>query len=185
MSKLDIAKRDGMVELPNGEIIRADLSHDEFRISELFENSRITHADEGVADYQFGAGEFKGKRWRACLSFFNQLLLHLDLWANLYPPDEWNLVNKDFHTEVETKQFHERVLAEILGPPEMSDNIEQFRAYELSGQHLALAQQATWRFPWGVVTSTHSFSEGTTNVRVTYATRPQRTMKKFVRGRRQ
>ena len=138
MSKLDIAKRDGMVELPNGDLIRSDLTHDEFRMSDLFANSRVVHATAGVADYQFGAGEFLGKRWRGVLSFFNQLLLHLDLRANFYAKGAWNRAAVNLNTEVETKSFHERILADMLGSPELSDNIEQFRAYELSGEHLAL-----------------------------------------------
>ena len=183
MSKLEISKRDGMVELPNGELIRSDLSHDEFRTSSIYLNCRTLHADEGVTEYQFGAGEVHEKRWRARLCFFNQLLLHLDLRANLYPAD-WNLRERDLDVEVETKAFHEHILNQMLGAPLITDDLEKFRAYELSGHFLGLAQQATWRFPWGIVTSKHSFSEGSTSMRITYATRPQRAMRKFVKRRK-
>ncbi len=171
-----------MVELPNGELMRSDLSHDEFRVSAIFLNSRTLHADQGITDYQFNAGKFEGKNWRARLSFFNQLLMHLDLRANLYPR-KWNREEKSLDIEVETKAFHEQVLIEMLGPPEYTDDLEKFRAYELTGRFLSLARQAAWQFPWGTVTSRHSFSEAMASLRVTYATHPQRSMKKFV-GRR-
>lgn len=183
MSKLEISKRDGMVELPNGELIRSDLSHEEFRTSAVYLNSRILHAGAGVTNYQFAAGQVHEKRWRARLSFFNQLLLHLDLRANLYPAD-WKTEEKNLDVELETKAFHQRILSEMLGQPEIVDDLEKFRAYELSGHYLSLAQQAIWKFPWGVVASRHSFSEGATSLRVTYATRPQRAMKKFVSRRK-
>ena len=172
-----------MVELPNGEVIRSDLSHDEFRTSAIYLNARVLHSDAGVTDYQFGAGEVHEKRWRARMSFFNQLLLHLDLRANLYPAD-WNRSERNLDVEVETKDFHERILAKMLGSPEITDDLEKFRAYELSGHYLPLAQQSAWKFPWGIVTSKHSFNESMASMRVTYATRPQRSMKRFVRRRK-
>ena len=181
MGKLDIGKQDGFVELPIGEVMRADLTHNEFRTSAIYLNARTTHTSDGTADYQFSAGDFQGKRWRARLSFFNQLLVHLDLVANLYPKGQWSQTHFDLNVESATKRFHDELLLKMLGAPELEDNLEVIRAYELGNDHINLANRAIWRFPWGSISSFHDFSGRKTEIRVVYATRHQQKMSRFVK----
>lgn len=169
---------DGTVTLPVTDMLNPALMHREFKSSEFFDLVRALHGAPGYRTYHFGAGAIADKPWFATVSFFNELLVNVDIGAMLYPRDSWNEIELDYDVESETKQFHEQLLVTSLGAPEVSKVPKSGHSRKLADHQLTLAVPVTWKFNWGSVVSSHDFNDHTTLIRITYASR---TEKKFAR----
>jgi hypothetical protein len=166
---LNIDPRDGLVKLPNAYVITAHLTQDGFRAGECF--AAATVRDVGTRPfihYHFACGEVEEKQLLANLIFYDQMLLSMELTADLYPPGPKDWSNYSLEVEAATKRFHEDLLRRMLGEPSICRPISHSqRPPELS----TLDQPCSWRFPWGKVDSFHDDRSGGTFICISYGDR--------------
>jgi hypothetical protein len=174
---LHIDRRDGLVTLPNGFVIGAHLSQDEFCSSEWFAGA--TMRDVGTCPfihYQFSCGDVEGKPLLTNLCFYDQMLLSIDLEADLYPAGAKDWSDYSLEVEAATKRFHDDLLRRMLGEPAsygMASNSQRKPSQAI------LDAPYTWSFPWGNVGSYHDQKGGGTFIKISYGNREEEASKAY------
>ena len=174
-----INPRDGSVLLPSQITLSARLMHQEFKAWEIYDFVRALPGEKGFRRYQFLAGSMHEKPWQAIISFFNELLVNVQLGANLYARDQWEKAGHDLDIEAETKRFHEKILVANLGAPEVSRVPRSHHNKDLADHQIRLAVPATWKYTWGSVVSSYDFNAKSTTMRITYTNRTEKKFSRF------
>jgi len=167
--KFDIDRQDGTIRLPNGFAIGAALTKDAFQASAVFAAARrLDSSGMPWTEYRFPAGDIDGKNISATVTFSSQLVLSVNLTADLYPPGPKSWDTYSDKTEAATKDFHDRLLQYVF-----ADSVrgEQFHVERLSEDETILARPLNWPFPWGSVDSTHDPRGCETYITVSYGNR--------------
>lgn len=160
---------DGAVRIPNGVLIHPTLTQDELRASSEFAASQsLDYGTLPWSHFRLNSGEIDGKDIFVSLCFYDQVLVHVSVSVNHYPPGEWDWSQYSLEVESETKRFHDYLLEQELGPP---SNVTTLPRHELSDKIATLAQRRDWKFPWGVVSSGHDFKGGGTEIVIRYRDR--------------
>ncbi|HEV8378256.1 MAG TPA: hypothetical protein VGP99_05365 [Tepidisphaeraceae bacterium] len=165
---LHIDRRDGLVKLPNGFVISAHLSQDEFRASEWFAATVRDVGTRPFVHYYFSCGEVEGRGLVANLSFYDQMLLSIDLQADLSRPGPKDWSNYSLEVEAATKRFHEDLLRKILGEPGSDGTMH---SSQRSPSQATLDRPCSWKFSWGQVSSFHDQQGGGTFIMISYGNR--------------
>jgi hypothetical protein len=166
---LSISPSNGTVNLPNGISISADLTQAELLDSGSF--GTATARDNGTLPwifYSFSAGEIDQHPLLAQICFYDQLLVSVDLCANLYAPGELSWSNYSLDVESAIKSFHDELLTNMLGACSVKDG---YRSQFVPESQRNLFETRTWNFPWGKVHSTHDDRGGSTMIFVQYGDR--------------
>ena len=169
MPPMHIDPRNGTVTLPNGCAVAASLTQDAFRAGDLFAHARDEgHGAPPWIRYRLAAGRLEGHELLVTLCFHDQTLVHLSLTADLYPPGprDWSTYSLD--VEAATKDFHDRLVEKLLGPPTRTDRLSPGG---LTPAQATLACPHWWTFPWGTIVSGHDSKGGSTLVTVRYGDR--------------
>jgi hypothetical protein len=177
MPSLRIGAQDGTIDLPNGLSISPSLSQDVFRASPAFANARSQ--DYGTMPwihYHFPGGNSDGKELLVSLCFYDQILVYVSLCADLYPPGPKDWSNYSLAIQATTKQFHDRLLAQMLGKPTKGGSL--FLGQLPKGE-VTLKRPLFWRFPWGHIYSSHDLKGGGTNITISYGNRKNEAEKAY------
>jgi len=143
---MQIDLQNGTVTLPNGVAIEPGLTQDDFRASAMFAQVRNQRAGAGHwMNHDFPGGQLDGKELLVSLCFYDQILVSVDVTADLYPPGPRDWSNYSLDVEAATKEFHDRLLEQMLGKPTRSD---RFSSVDLSSRQATLAQPKTWELTW-------------------------------------
>lgn len=169
---MHIDPQSGTVTIPNGGSVDPSLSQDEFRAASLYAVIREQHGGRLCwNEYRFSGGRIDGKEVLVSLYYQDQTLASVDLTVDLYPPGPKDWSNYSLNVEAATKDFHDRLLNEMLGPPSKSDHLSFI---DLPPSQNTLRCPNAWAFPWGTVHSAHDFKGGGTYIFVRYANRQER-----------
>jgi hypothetical protein len=176
----DIDRQDGTIRLPNGFAIDAALTKDAFQASSIFPAARrLDSAAMSWTEYRFAAGEIDGKNVSATVTFSGQMLLSVNLTADLYPPGPKSWDTYSSKTEAATKDFHDRLLQYVFTDPVHSN---RFHVERLSEDEAILARPVDWPFPWGSVASAHDPRGCETYITVSYGNRYTEAVKALQDG---
>jgi hypothetical protein len=178
---MSIDRNDGTVGLPSGHSISPSLSQQAFRQTALFQEARSQ--DYGTLPwihYHFSGGVIEGRKLLASLCFYDQILIYVSLIANLYAEDVHDWSSYSLDVEAATKDFHDRILEQILGAPTARRRVS---VGQMSPEHLTLACPVTWQFSWGLVGSGHDFKGGITSICVRYGNRHEEANRAYRSGR--
>jgi hypothetical protein len=143
--KFDIDRHDGTVRLSNGFAIAAGLTRDAFQASSVFAAAR--RMDSGAmswTEYRLAGGEIDGKPISATVTFSGQMLLSVNLTADLYPPGPKSWDTYSDTTEAATKDFRDRLLEYLFTDPVRS---ERFHIERFSEDEAILDRPVNWPFP--------------------------------------
>ena len=169
MPAMHIDPQNGTVTLPGGCAIAPGLTREAFCAGDLFAQAR----DEGQGAlpwtrYRLAAGRLEGHELLATLCFHDQTLVQVSLSADLYPPGprDWSTYSLD--VEAATKELHDRLLEQLLGPPTRTDRLSPGG---LTPAQATLARPHWWTFPWGSVVSGHDSKGGSTLITIRYGPR--------------
>jgi hypothetical protein len=166
---MQIDRKSGVVSLPNGLEIGPALTQDGFRVLAHAQQARSQdHGTPPWMHWQLSGGRLEGKELLARLCFYDQLLVSLDLSADLYPPGPKDWSNYSLVVEAETKLFHDRLLEKLLGSPSRGAS---FFLRRLPDVDVTLELPLRWNFAWGSVSSSHDSKGGGTFFRVAYGNR--------------
>jgi len=171
---LDIDPQDGTIRLPNGFAIGAGMTQDAFRASSIFAEAKSeSHGTPPWIQYNLPGGQLEGKAILVSLSFYDEMLVSVDLTADLYPPGpkSWDTYSEE--TEGATEKFHDRLLEYFFAG---SARGERFDANPRSGDKAPLKN---WAFPWGEARSTHDSRGGGTFIIVAYGNRQAEAAKAY------
>lgn len=171
MTFIQINNHNGSVSFPVGFKVDSALTLDQFCSSPYIDAKRAHYGAKGYVHHNFNAGKFENADWHGSTCFFQQVILDISFGANLYPSGAWDWKNYSLDVQADQKRLNERVMASILGPPEISDCTKLHRHKKLPDNQLVLARPAYWKFDWGTVSSCHDFHGGGTVVRVSYKNR--------------
>jgi hypothetical protein len=167
--KFDIDQKDGTIRLPNGFAIGAGLTKDAFQASDVFNAAK--RLDSGAVqwtEFRLAGGELDAKNVSATLIFSGQMLLSVNLTADLYPPGPKSWDTYSSRTEAATKDFHDHLLNYLF-----TDLVrgERFHVEHLSEDEAILNRPLNWQFPWGRVGSFHDPRSNETYIDVSYGNR--------------
>ena len=177
MPSMHIDAHDGTVSLPNGLRIGPGLSQDSFRGSPAFAGAR--GQDYGTLPwihYHLSAGQVDGKDLLVSLCFYDLMLVEVSMTVDLYPPGPKDWSGYSLAVEAQTKQFHDRLLAEMFG--DRSRAIRMFPS-GLPKLEATLDKPLYWKFPWGIVSSYHDSKGGGTYITVGYGNRNEEANKAY------
>jgi hypothetical protein len=179
---MNIDQNDGTVRLPNGNSISPSLSQDAFRQSAMFHESPLHNPETSSWIYHHvSGGTIDGHELTAFLCFYGQTLVSVELAVNLgVPAPSGSSPDLLELAAAAVKQFHNRLLERIIGPPSSSVSMP----FDDPSPSLAmLARQLTWDFPWGKVISHHNFYSHMTCIGVTYGDRYQQAFQAWTSAR--
>jgi hypothetical protein len=166
---MEIDQKDGTIRLSTGAAISPGLTQVAFRAQPVFENSWSQQTGKlPWVHYRVHGDVTDGKRISAILCFYDQTLVSVDLWANLYPPGATGWDSYSDAIEASAKDFHDRLLEHLFsrhGSP------ESFHAAQLSQDLAILKCPVNWSFPWGSVVSHHDCRSNATFITVSYGNR--------------
>jgi hypothetical protein len=172
----------GAVTFPNGVAIDASLTQDAFRASAIFAQARAdTVGVPPWIHYHFSGGHLEGKELLVSLLYYDQMLVSVNVAADLYPPGPKDWSNYSLDVEAATKDFHDRLLTRLLGSPTESPEMS---SGGFSAAQATLARPHRWRLPWGSVWSGHDTKGGGTSVMVQYGNRNEEANRLFRERRR-
>jgi hypothetical protein len=118
--------------------------------------------------YRFPGGALEGKNVSVSLCFHDQMLVSVDLAADLYPPGPRSWSAYSLQTEAATKDFHDRLLEYLFAG---STRERRFDVTRLSEDEAILKRPVNWPFPWGKVCSSHDPRGDSTSITVSYGNR--------------
>jgi hypothetical protein len=172
-----IDRDSGTVTLPNGYSVGPSLSQEGFRAGEMF--GRAKSRDCGTLPwihYDFSGGNVEGKELLVSVCFYDQMLVSLDITADLYPPGAKDWSNYSLDVEATTKEFHDRLLEQALGKPTRTDRLSMSN---LTPTQTMLARSLMWKFRWGSVVSEHDQRGSGTSIFVSYGNRHEEASKTY------
>jgi hypothetical protein len=174
---LDIDPQDGTIRLPNGVVIGAGMTQDAFRAGAIFgEAQSDSHGTLPWITYRIPGGDFDGKALLISPCFYDQMLVSVDLTADLYPPGPKSWSTYSDEIEAATESFHDRLLEHFFAA---STRGESFDVNRLSGDK---APRKDWSFPWGQACSTHDPRGDGTFITVSYGNRQAEAAKAYQAG---
>jgi hypothetical protein len=162
-------RENGTVRFPNGLTIGSALTQEAFLASPASRNARSQ--DYGTLPwihYHLSGGQLEGRELLVSLCFFDQILVHLSVTANFYPSGLKDWSNYSLDVEATTKQFHDRLLEQMLSKPSKGGT---FIFRRLPDRQHTLERPLCWRLPWGTVSSFHDPKGGGTYIGVSYGNR--------------
>jgi hypothetical protein len=172
---MNIDGNDGTVSLPNGCSISRWLSQDAFRQAAMFREApaRISGSPPWVY-HHFSGGSIDGRELTVAVHFYDQMLVGVHLVVNPGTPAASDQPDQGLDFAAATKQLHDRLLEDMLGPPSSTIRMP---FDDPSPSLAALARQLIWSFPWGEVHSSHDFYGNATCILVGYEDRYQRAFR--------
>jgi hypothetical protein len=176
---MQIDRDNGTVRFPNGLEISPALTQDVFRA--LPTGSKARSQDYGTLPwihYHLSGGQIDGKELFVSLCFYDQLLVFVSISADLYPPGPKDWSNYSLEVEAATKQFHDRLLEQLLGNPSKGAS---FLLGRLPAVKETLERTLRWDFAWGSVFSSHDSKGGGTDITVRYGNRLEEANKAYQR----
>jgi hypothetical protein len=166
---LHIAQQNGAITFPDETSIHPDMSQDAFRSDPAFAGAHPrNYGTLPWVHYTFTPGTLGGKPLLTSACFYDQLLIYVKATVSHYAPgaNDWSAYS--MRVESETKRYHDRLLAEMLGKPSSGD-LAMSRLLP-DGPDL-LGYVLCWDYAWGRVSSLHDSRGGTTAMRVDYGDR--------------
>jgi hypothetical protein len=136
----------GFIHLPAGGVVSPDLTLKAFEENTSWANNETITSGVPWWSYLFPGGRVDGKNLLVSVHFYDQLLLSVDLTVSHYDQDQKDLSVK---IEADTKNFHDRLLERIFGPP--SDIT--FLPTSSPNNYPLLGRSLAWAFRWGTVSS--------------------------------
>jgi hypothetical protein len=176
---MEIDRQDGSVRLPNGFAFGAGLTQDDFRASAAFQVAKTqNYGTLPWIHYSFPGGAIDSRAVLVSLCFYDQMLVSVDLAADLYPPGPKSWDTYSLEIEAATKDFHDRLLKYLFAGSTRGKN---FHGGELSKDEAILQRPANWSFPWGTVCSSHDSKGGGTSITISYGNRHAEAVQMFKR----
>lgn len=174
---LRIDKHSGSISFPIGVVIAPDLTQDAFRAMLPLPDARSWDCGTlPYIHYSFSGGDVDGKELLVILCYFDQSLLYVSLTANFYQPGEREWKDYSLEIEASTKQFHDQLLARLLGKPSKGGS---FFFKHLPEGMATLDRPLSWRYPWGCINSGHDQKGGGTYITVAYGNRRDEAHKAY------
>lgn len=171
MPSFQIHPDTGQIDLPNGLTIPPSLTLDDFCHDPAYAQAQCRNQGTSAwSHHHLPGGPIDGHELLAVLCFYDQMLVNVDLTADLYPPGpkDWSRYSLDI--EAAAKQFHDRLLEQMFGPPTHREHI--FPG-SLPRTQSALEIPLRWDFSWGQIFSSHDFNGGGTSIILRYADRTE------------
>jgi hypothetical protein len=166
---MDIDPQDGTVRLSNGCLIGPGLTRGDFEAQPIFGAATLEYsANPPWSHYRVPGDVTDGKRVSVTVYFYGQVLVSVDISANLYPPGAIGWEHYSDGIEAATKDFHDGLLQHLFSK---HANAASFHAPQLSQDLAILKRPVTWPFHWGRVISQHDSRSSTTNIVLWYGDR--------------
>jgi hypothetical protein len=159
-----IDPHNGYIYLPDGGKISPDLSLDAFEENPAFDKNRTITSGVPWWSYLFSGGRIDDKKLLVSVHFYDQLLLFIDLTVSHYPPDQKDLSE---NIEADTKDFHDRLLEQTLGPPARTT----VSPSSFPDRFPILHHSLEWSFPWGKISSLFDGRSCSSLIMVSYGNR--------------
>src|SRR5688572_25318733 len=96
----------GIVTLPNSYTLGPSLSHEGFRASDVFAHARSNGTSPWL-QYRFSGGHIEGNELLVSLDFYDQMIVSINISADLYPPGVKDWSNYSLDVEAAIKDFHD------------------------------------------------------------------------------
>jgi hypothetical protein len=178
-----IEQDNGTVKLPNDFVIDADLTQDQLRQSALMKDARAFDCGTlPFIHFDIDAGEIQNKPVLGRLSFYDQLLLSIDLTVDLYPVDQHGWEYYSLDVEKQTKRLHEQILVDMLDSPTPQMKLSQFMnkiSDKLLNHDRAWEKPMCWNYVWGTVGSYYDSRGGSTGIIIHYAGRHEKANRDY------
>jgi hypothetical protein len=161
-----IDKNSGLIELPNGLVITTELVKSDFEESTY--GKQAQPYDRGTFPFQWyrlTGGILDVHEIGLDLCFYKEELVMFNACVNFYPVDAKDWRGYSLEIESQTKQFHDKLLRNILGSPHEKFPIPE-HSYDLRvGDNLA------YHYKWGSVWSGYDGFSGNSSIVVRYGSR--------------
>lgn len=168
---MQIDRDNGTVRLFNGLEIDPAMTQDAFRALPAGRDAQPRdYGTHPWIHYQLSGGRIDDHDLIVSLCFYDQMLVYVNMSVDLYPPGPKDWSNYSLDVEAATKQFHDRLLAGMLGEPSTS---AAFLPGGMLDAKETLGQPLRWDFAWGAVSSYHDSKGGGTFMTVSYGNRRQ------------
>jgi hypothetical protein len=170
----------GDMNLPNGFVITSTMTQTEFQNSPWYKNAEAHDAGTfPYIHYSFDGGLIQRKNLLMNICFYAEKLLYITLTVDLYPPGERDWDSYSLEIEAETKKFHDTILKNELGEPQIKDSLE----FGSPSIPKTLNQPIRYTYEWGEVYSGHDTKGGGTRIIVSYGRRREEAAEDFRRSK--
>lgn len=173
---MNVDRQTGAVTLPNGWSAGPSLTQEGFRSGEMFPGARGGGGVPPWIHYRFSGGRVEGKELLVSLCFYDEMLVSLSVTVDHYPPGPRDWSDYSLDVEAAAKDFHDRLLEDLLGGPTESSELS---TNGLTEAQATLARPRRWILPWGKVLSSHDQKGGGTAIIVLYGDRQEEANRLF------